>query len=73
MPYGYGKKTRTGYKPQLVSPVLTCDLQVQSALKISCQQSNLFMLNKQLVDRIHALFYTFNPTYKVMATITIYL
>jgi len=28
-------------------------------------------VNKQLIDTIYAFFYTFNPAYKVMATITI--
>jgi hypothetical protein len=31
------------------------------------------MLDEQLIDRIDPLFDTFNPTYKVMATITIIL
>jgi hypothetical protein len=31
------------------------------------------MLDEQLVDRVHTLFNTFNPAYKVMATITIIL
>jgi hypothetical protein len=31
------------------------------------------MLDKKLIDTIYALLDTFNPTYKVMATITIIL
>jgi hypothetical protein len=33
----------------------------------------MLAVNKQLIDAIHTLFYTFNPAYKVMATVTIIL